>query len=63
MPIWLVHQQLARGELVILLPHQQPDGLPLSLVWPRRKQLLPKVDALLSALEQLVIAPPLALDP
>lgn len=63
MPTWLVHQQLARGELVILLPHQQPDGLPLSLVWPRRKQLLPKVDALLSALEQLVIAPPLALDP
>ncbi|WP_416413611.1 LysR family transcriptional regulator [Pantoea sp. App145] len=55
MPSWLVREQLARGELEIILPEHQPDGLALTLVWPRRKQLLPKVDALLSALSQLPI--------
>ncbi|MGY5955561.1 LysR family transcriptional regulator [Kosakonia sp. BK9b] len=59
MPTWLVHRQLESGALHIVLPHLQPDGLALTLVWPRRKQLLPKVDALLAALSQLVIAPPL----
>lgn len=55
MPSWLIRDQLARGELDIILPHLQPDGLPLTLIWPRRKQWLPKVDALLMALEQLII--------
>lgn len=55
MPSWLVREPLARGELVIILPEQQPDGLALTLIWPRRKQLLPKVDALLAALEGLQI--------
>lgn len=55
MPSWLVREQLARGQLEIILPDHQPDGLALTLVWPRRKQLLPKVDALLSALSQLAI--------
>ncbi|QDY43836.1 LysR family transcriptional regulator [Candidatus Pantoea soli] len=55
MPSWLIREPLARGDLVIILPEQQPDGLPLSLIWPRRKQLLPKVDALLAALEHLTI--------
>lgn len=55
MPSWLVREQLASGELEIILPEQQPDGLPLTLVWPRRKQLLPKVDALLEALGELQI--------
>ena len=59
LPTWLVHKQLARGELTLILPRHQPAGLALSLVWPRRKQLLPKVDALLTALSQLSIAPPL----
>lgn len=57
MPTWLIHEQLRRGELEIILPHLQPDGLALTLVWPRRKQLLPKVDALLAALAHLVISP------
>lgn len=52
---WLAQGALARGELEIVLPQQQPDGLALSLLWPRRKQLLPKVDALLSALAALPI--------
>ncbi|WP_342323698.1 LysR family transcriptional regulator [Kosakonia sp. BYX6] len=60
MPTWLVHAQLQRGELAVILPQHQPEGLALTLVWPRRKQLLPKVDALLNALSQLTISPPLA---
>lgn len=57
MPTWLIDKQLQRGELEIILPQLQPDGLALTLVWPRRKQLLPKVDALLAALAHLVISP------
>jgi DNA-binding transcriptional LysR family regulator len=55
MPTWLIRDALARGELERVLPHMQPDGLALTLVWPRRKQLLPKVDALLCALSELDI--------
>ncbi|MFT4271863.1 MAG: LysR family transcriptional regulator [Pantoea sp.] len=55
MPSWLIREPLARGELEIILPAHQPDGLMLTLVWPRRKQLLPKVDALLETLSQLTI--------
>lgn len=58
-PTWLIREPLRRGELVVILPELQPDGLPLSLVWPRRKQLLPKVDALLNVLSELAIAQPL----
>jgi len=57
MPTWLIHEHIQRGELEIILPQLQPDGLALTLVWPRRKQLLPKVDALLAALADLVISP------
>ncbi|XWJ91037.1 LysR family transcriptional regulator [Phytobacter ursingii] len=55
MPTWLIRDALARGDLERVLPHMQPDGLALTLVWPRRKQLLPKVDALLCALSELDI--------
>ncbi|WP_448310661.1 LysR family transcriptional regulator [Pantoea sp. PGP6] len=55
MPSWLIRHAVAAGELEIILPQLQPDGLTLSVVWPRRKQFLPKVDALLSALSGLVI--------
>lgn len=55
MPTWLIRQQLRSGELCVILPGIQPDGLALNLVWPRRKQLLPKVDALLAALNNLDI--------
>ncbi|WP_092949584.1 LysR family transcriptional regulator [Roseateles sp. YR242] len=43
---WLAAQALERGRLVQFLPACSVDGLPLRLVWPQRKQLLPKVDAL-----------------
>ncbi|KAA5931471.1 LysR family transcriptional regulator [Pantoea sp. Bo_2] len=55
MPSWLIQRAVAAGELEIILPALQPDGLTLSVVWPRRKQFLPKVDALLSALSVLAI--------
>ena len=55
MPSWLIQRAVAAGELEIIMPQLQPDGLTLSVVWPRRKQFLPKVDALLSALNALAI--------
>lgn len=55
MPSWLIREPLSKGELEIILPQLQPEGLALSIIWPRRKQLLPKVDTLLSALSQLEI--------
>lgn len=47
---WLIKDELSRGELVEILPHLATDGLPLHLVWPRSRQLSPKVDALLDVL-------------
>jgi len=44
---WLVDEHLASGRLVQFLPESATDGLPLHLVWPRSRQLLPKVDGLL----------------
>ena len=49
---WLIKAELASGELVEILPDLATVGLPLHLVWPRRKQLTPKVDALLETLTQ-----------
>lgn len=56
MATWLMEEQLASGELVAFLPQLTVPGLPLYVVWPRRKQLTPKVDALLEALEGLKIS-------
>jgi DNA-binding transcriptional LysR family regulator len=47
---WLVHEPLRDGRLVQILPDAATDGLPLHLVWPRSRQLQPKVDALLTYL-------------
>lgn len=44
---WLAQQHLADGRLLPILPHLDAEGLPLHLVWPVSKQLLPKVDGLL----------------
>jgi len=56
MATWLMEKQLAEGQLVQILPELAVTGLPLYVVWPRRKQLTPKVDALLTALEGLSIS-------
>nr|WP_261642467.1 LysR family transcriptional regulator [Erwinia mallotivora] len=55
MATWLMAKQLADGELVQILPELTVDGLPLSVIWPRKKQLTPKVHALLAALDNLRI--------
>lgn len=47
---WLVDEHLSSGRLIQLLPQTATDGLPLHLVWPRSRQLLPKVDGLLTHL-------------
>ncbi|MDF3838700.1 LysR family transcriptional regulator [Cupriavidus basilensis] len=47
---WLVQDELRSGALVEVLPHLATDGLPLHLVWPRSRQLLPKVHAVLEML-------------
>lgn len=47
---WLIAAELERGVLVEILPALATDGLPLHLVWPRSRQLSPKVDALLELL-------------
>jgi len=51
---WLVDEHLVSGRLVPLLPDAATDGLPLHLVWPRSRQLLPKVDGLLSYLGSML---------
>lgn len=47
---WLIGERLAKSELVEVLPSLAVNGLPLYLQWQRSRQLLPKVDALLSHL-------------
>lgn len=49
---WLVDECLENGTFVQVLKDVSLDGLPLHLVWPKNKQLLPKVDALLQALTE-----------
>ena len=50
LPTWLIKQHLAAGSLVEVLPHLASEGLAINLVWPKSRQALPKVSALLDAL-------------
>lgn len=47
---WLAEEHLLAGRLVPVLPDLAVDGLPLHVVWPLSKQLLPKVDGLVNHL-------------
>ena len=47
---WLIKDELERGDLVEILPELATVGLPLHLVWPKKRQLTPKVDAVLETL-------------
>lgn len=49
---WLIRDELETGELVEILPDMAVDGLPLHLVWPRSRQLSPKVDAAITLLAE-----------
>ncbi|APX74025.1 LysR family transcriptional regulator [Achromobacter insolitus] len=54
---WLAADALRDGRVVEVLPQLATEGLPLYLLWPLSKQLLPKVDAVLEMLgESLRIA-------
>ena len=55
MATWLTREAEAAGELVRLLPERIVEGLPLMLVWPRKKALTPKMEALLAAMRELKI--------
>ncbi|WP_300649584.1 LysR family transcriptional regulator [Hydrogenophaga sp.] len=47
---WLAEEALRAGRLVPILPSLDVDGLPLHIVWPQSKRLLPKVDVVLNHL-------------
>ncbi|WP_454694341.1 LysR family transcriptional regulator [Achromobacter aegrifaciens] len=47
---WLAADALRDGRVVEVLPQLATEGLPLYLVWPLSKQLLPKVDAVVEML-------------
>jgi DNA-binding transcriptional LysR family regulator len=47
---WLIKDALACGDLIEILPDCATSGLPLHLVWPKSRQLSPKVDKLLRLL-------------
>jgi DNA-binding transcriptional LysR family regulator len=49
---WLIDRHLSEGSLVSILPNCDTNGLALNLVWPRGKQLLPKVSSLLTELRE-----------
>lgn len=49
---WLAGDALRAGQLVPILPEYDLEGLPLHIVWPRSKRLLPKVDRLLGHLAE-----------
>jgi len=49
---WLALDDLKSGKVVEVMGELAVDGLPLHLVWPVARQLTPKVDVLLQALER-----------
>lgn len=55
LPMWLVSKYIDRGELVEVLPGHSGGEMPISAIWPKSKQLLPKiryiVDHLIQAAE------------
>jgi DNA-binding transcriptional LysR family regulator len=53
LPDYIVQDELARGELVELLPGHQPPPMPISAVVPSGRLVPPRVRVLLDALEQL----------
>lgn len=42
-PINLLKQELSSGQLVLVLPDSNPEPVPLSLVWPRKRHLMPGI--------------------
>ncbi|MDH4052314.1 MAG: LysR family transcriptional regulator [Rubrivivax sp.] len=53
LPDYIVQDQVARGELVSVLPDQQPAPMPISAVVPSGRLVPPRVRVLLESLETL----------
>jgi DNA-binding transcriptional LysR family regulator len=53
LPDYIVQDEIARGELVSVLPDQQPAPMPISAVLPSGRLVPPRVRVLLEALETL----------
>jgi DNA-binding transcriptional LysR family regulator len=47
LPLWLTNEHLRDGTLVEVLPHLATDGSQMNLVWPKSRQALAKVQAIL----------------
>ncbi|MBJ9975005.1 LysR family transcriptional regulator [Pseudomonas sp. S75] len=50
LPTWLTQRHMTQGALTQVLPDLATDGLPINLVWLKRRENLPKVQALLDYL-------------
>ncbi|WP_079201071.1 LysR family transcriptional regulator [Pseudomonas sp. CC6-YY-74] len=50
LPTWLVQEHLDSGALIEVMPQLATDGLPMNLVWLKKREALPKVSALLEVL-------------
>ena len=50
LPTWLIKRQLEEGTLVEVLPDRATDGQAINVVWPKGRERLAKVSALLEAL-------------
>lgn len=60
-PSWFVAQELQTGQLVSLLPEQQPAPLPIHLLWPHTTQMTSRlrlvIDGLLAQLKDARLRP------
>ncbi|KNC11425.1 LysR family transcriptional regulator [Pantoea sp. RIT-PI-b] len=52
LPIWLVGDYLASGELQEVLPGHSGGEMPISALWPKSRQLLPKIRYVVDTLVQ-----------
>lgn len=43
LPFWLVGDYIAKGELICVLEEYSGGEMPISAVWPKNRQLLPKI--------------------
>ncbi len=53
-PKFLIKDELASGELTPILPHLEQDSLDISLLYPHRRYLSPKVKVVIAFFEQLM---------
>lgn len=52
LPLWLVGKYLETGELVEVLPGHSGGEMPISAIWPKNRQLLPKIRYIVDHLVQ-----------